>query len=84
MVAEPRRDTAVRDQPVKVLDEPALLAGEAAIGWSEIAIGFAAAFVTALLVIRAFVAYVSRRGFAPFAWYRILLGGGAIAWLVMG
>ena len=59
---------------VKILDEPALLAGEAAIGWTEIALGFVAAFLVALAVIRAFVAYVSKHGFAPFAWYRIALG----------
>ena len=59
---------------VKILDEPALLAGEAAIGWSEIALGFLAAFLVALAVIRAFVAYVSKHGFSPFAWYRIALG----------
>ena len=59
---------------VKILDEPALLAGEAAIGWTEIALGFFAAFLVALAVIRAFVAYVSKHGFAPFAWYRIALG----------
>lgn len=69
---------------VKILDEPALLAGEATVGWGEIALGFFAAFVVALVVIRAFVAYVSRRGFAPFAWYRIALGTGAIAWLAFG
>ncbi|RXZ64552.1 undecaprenyl-diphosphate phosphatase [Pelagerythrobacter rhizovicinus] len=69
---------------VKILDEPALLAGEATVGWGEIALGFVAAFVVALVVIRAFVAYVSRHGFAPFAWYRIVLGTGAIAWLALG
>ncbi|KUO56102.1 MAG: UDP-diphosphatase [Sphingomonadales bacterium BRH_c42] len=52
-----------------------------AAGWEEIAIGFAVSFVVALVVIRAFVAYVSRRGFAPFAWYRIVLGAAALAWL---
>jgi undecaprenyl-diphosphatase len=40
----------------------------------EIAIGFAAAFVSAALVIRPFLRYVTRSGFAPFAWYRIALG----------
>ena len=35
----------------------------------------------ALVVIRAFVHYVSRRGFAPFAWYRIVLGAAALVWL---
>lgn len=69
---------------VKILDEPALLAGEAAVGWGEIALGFFSAFLVALVVIRAFVAYVSRHGFAPFAWYRIVLGVGAIAWLALG
>ena len=66
---------------VKLVDEPALLAGEAAIGWGEIACGFVAAFVVALVVIRAFVAYVSKHGFAPFAWYRILIGSITLIWL---
>ena len=67
---------------VKILDDPALLAGEATIGWGEIALGFTAAFVVALAVIKAFVAYVSKRGFAPFAWYRILIGGAFIVWMM--
>jgi undecaprenyl-diphosphatase len=48
-----------------------------------IAIGAAVSFVVALAVIKGFVAYVSRRGFAPFAWYRIVIGIAAIAWLAM-
>ncbi len=59
------------------------LAGGAGVGWTEVAIGFAVSFIVALVVIRAFVAYVSRHGFAPFAWYRIALGGAAVAWLAM-
>ncbi len=51
------------------------------VGWSELAIGFAVSFVVALVVIRAFVAYVSRRGFAPFAWYRIVAGAAGLVWL---
>jgi undecaprenyl-diphosphatase len=39
-----------------------------------IAIGFGAAFVSALIVVRAFLGIVSRFGFAPFAYYRIALG----------
>jgi undecaprenyl-diphosphatase len=39
-----------------------------------LAVGFFSAFVTALLVVRTVIAFVSRRGFAPFAWYRIALG----------
>lgn len=40
----------------------------------EIAVGFVAAFVSALLVVRPFLRFVSRAGFAAFAWYRIALG----------
>src|SRR5688500_10161586 len=47
-----------------------------------IAIGFGAAFVVALLVVKAFVAIVARHGFAPFAWYRIVAGTAAILWLL--
>ncbi|MBU1755448.1 MAG: undecaprenyl-diphosphate phosphatase [Alphaproteobacteria bacterium] len=67
---------------VKILDDPALRAGEAAIGWGEIALGFAAAFLVALVVIRAFVAFVSKHGFAPFAWYRIVIGSAFVFWLM--
>lgn len=52
----------------------ALAGGLGPVGWSEIAIGFVVAFVVALAVIKAFVAYVSRAGFSPFAWYRIAAG----------
>jgi undecaprenyl-diphosphatase len=41
---------------------------------AEIAIGFAAAFIAALLVVKPFLRYVGRSGFAPFAWYRIAAG----------
>jgi undecaprenyl-diphosphatase len=59
----------------------ALAAGSMPVGWSEIAIGFVVSFVVALAVIKAFVAYVSRAGFAPFAWYRIVAGVLAV-WLL--
>jgi undecaprenyl-diphosphatase len=58
-------------------------AGNTGVGWDEIAIGFVVSFVVALAVIRAFVAYVSRHGFAPFAWYRIVIGVAAVAWLAL-
>ena len=58
-----------------------LMAGSTTVGWGEIAIGFVVSFVVALAVIRGFVAYVSRHGFAPFAWYRIVAGAAAVAWL---
>jgi undecaprenyl-diphosphatase len=39
-----------------------------------IAVGFGVAFLSALLVVRALVGFVSRHGFTPFGWYRILIG----------
>jgi undecaprenyl-diphosphatase len=58
-------------------------AGNTGVGWDEIAIGFVVSFVVAFAVIRAFVAYVSRHGFAPFAWYRIVAGAAAVLWLAL-
>ncbi|MFA7439485.1 MAG: undecaprenyl-diphosphate phosphatase [Sphingomonadaceae bacterium] len=48
-----------------------------------IATGFGVAFLAALMVVRGAVAFISRHGFAPFAWYRIALGAIAIVWLLM-
>lgn len=41
---------------------------------SLIAIGFTTAFIAALAVVRPFLAFITRAGFAPFAIYRVLLG----------
>ena len=49
---------------------------------SAIGIGFAVSFVVALAVVKGFVAIVSRFGFAPFAWYRIIVGSIALVWLL--
>ena len=49
--------------------------------FAEIAIGFVISFVVAVIVIRAFVHFVSRHGFGPFAWYRIVAGIAALIWL---
>ena len=46
-----------------------------------IAIGFVVSFVVALGVVKAFLAIVTRHGFAPFAWYRIVAGAAALVWL---
>ncbi len=50
-------------------------------GLGGIALGFVVSFVVALVVIKWFIGIVSRRGFAPFAWYRIVAGGAALVWL---
>lgn len=53
----------------------------AAVGWGDIALGFSISFFVAILVIKAFVGLVSRHGFGPFAWYRIVAGAAALIWL---
>ncbi len=52
------------------------------VGLTQIAIGSVVSFVVALVVIRLFIGYVSRRGFVPFAIYRILVGSFALVWLL--
>lgn len=54
-----------------------------AVGFDDIAIGFVVSFLVAIVVIRWFIGIVSRRGFAPFGWYRIVAGGAALVWLAM-
>ena len=49
-----------------------------------IAVGFIAAFLTALVVVRGVLEFVSRRGFAPFAWWRIGVGSVALVLLLFG
>jgi len=41
---------------------------------AEIGIGLITAFIASALVIRPFLAFIRRAGFAPFAWYRIVVG----------
>nr|WP_303703683.1 undecaprenyl-diphosphate phosphatase [Brevundimonas naejangsanensis] len=36
--------------------------------------GFVAAFISALAVVRFLLDFVSKRGFGPFAWWRIAVG----------
>ena len=59
-----------------------LLAGAHGVGFGTVAVGFVVSFVVALVVVRAFVHYISRHGFAPFAWYRIIVGAAALVWLL--
>lgn len=47
-----------------------------------IGIGLLVSFLVAMVVVKFFVAIVSRHGFAPFAWYRIVIGSVALAWLL--
>jgi len=60
-----------------------LLAGASGVGFGTVAVGFVVSFVVAIVVVKAFVHYISRHGFAPFAWYRIAAGAVALLWLTM-
>ena len=60
-----------------------LMAGAGDVGFATVAVGFVVSFVVAIVVVKAFVHYISRHGFAPFAWYRITAGLVALAWLTM-
>ena len=44
------------------------------------AVGFLVAFVSAVVVVKAFLGYVSRHSFAVFAWYRIAFGLLLLLW----
>ncbi len=46
-----------------------------------VAIGFVVAFIVAIVVIKAMLAIVTKRGFAPFGWLRIAIGGAGLALL---
>ncbi|HWW47384.1 MAG TPA: undecaprenyl-diphosphate phosphatase [Xanthobacteraceae bacterium] len=49
-----------------------------------VAVGFVASFFAALVVVRTFLEYVSRHGFMPFAWWRVIVGTLGLIALAMG
>jgi undecaprenyl-diphosphatase len=51
---------------------------------ASIGIGFVVAFLAALAVVKMLVNFVGKHGFAPFAWYRIVVGGAALVLLGLG
>jgi undecaprenyl-diphosphatase len=58
-----------------------MFAGAHGVGLGTVAVGLVISFLVALVVVRAFVHYISRHGFTPFAWYRIIVGAVALVWL---
>ncbi|THD63715.1 undecaprenyl-diphosphate phosphatase, partial [Phenylobacterium sp.] len=48
-----------------------------------IAVGFVVSFLVALGVIRAMLTIVTRRGYAPFGWLRIAIGGIGLALMMV-
>jgi len=49
----------------------------------EIAVGFVMAFISAVFVVRWLLDYVSKHGYALFGWWRIVVGGVALAALTV-
>src|SRR6266480_2675258 len=49
-----------------------------------LAIGFVQSFITALIVVKTFLNYVTRHGFMPFAWWLVIIGTGGLMALAMG
>jgi undecaprenyl-diphosphatase len=49
-----------------------------------IAIGFVVSFVTAMIVVKAFLGYVTRHGFVLFAWWRVIVGTLGLIALALG
>ena len=77
------------------LSMPTMLAAFAYDGWKnrevlssamgiDIAIGFVTAFIVAMVVVRWFLSYITRHGLFLFGWWRILIGGLALAVLSAG
>lgn len=50
---------------------------------NEIVVGFIAAFVAAVVVVKGLLSYVGRHGYGVFGWWRIIVGGVALAALMM-
>lgn len=51
-------------------------------GWIVLAIGFVVSFLVAYAAVAWFMAYVRRRGFVPFAIYRIVVGAAVLYWAI--
>ena len=49
-----------------------------------IAIGFVVSFITAMIVVRSFLNYVTRHGFTFFAWWRVIVGTLGLIALALG
>jgi undecaprenyl-diphosphatase len=49
-----------------------------------IAIGFVVSFITAMIVVKTFLSYVTRHGFTLFAWWRVIVGTLGLIALAMG
>lgn len=59
------------------------LVGETNVDWQAILVGVAVSAVSAYICIHYFLSFINRLGMMPFVYYRLLLGVGLIAMIVM-
>ena len=52
--------------------------------WVFILVGIVAAFLSALLVVRVFLSFISKRSFRVFGWYRIIIGALILVFVGVG
>jgi undecaprenyl-diphosphatase len=52
--------------------------------WTVLIIGFVVSFIVALAVVAWFMNWVRKRGFMPFAIYRIVVGIAVLVWALKG
>jgi len=49
-----------------------------------VAMGFVVSFITAMVVVKTFLSYVTRQGFTLFEWWRVIVGTLGLVALAMG
>jgi undecaprenyl-diphosphatase len=65
-------------------DEKELLLQSVGREWGLLLVGNLVAFVVAYLAIKSFIAFLQKKGFRAFGWYRIVLGASMLILLALG
>ena len=52
--------------------------------WLVLLVGCVVAFIVAVLAIKFFINFLTKRGFKAFGWYRIVVGGVILLMLALG
>jgi undecaprenyl-diphosphatase len=65
-------------------DEKELLLQSGGREWGLLLVGNLVAFVVAYLAIKSFIAFLQKKGFRAFGWYRIVLGASMLILMALG
>lgn len=60
-----------------------LKAGGGSENWTDVAVGFVVSAVVAFIAVKWLLRYIQSHRFTAFAWYRIALGAGLLAWAAL-